>query len=88
MGIFESIVGSKIVGSAVKAGINFPKVMESAGIFAEHAYRGGFGRTATGALYGGTIGAAYGMASDNTSVLGGMAIGAGVGAGPFHSQTC
>lgn len=39
------------------------------------------GRTGQGALIGAGIGGAYGAMSDNTSVLGGMAIGAGLGAG-------
>ena len=41
---------------------------------------GRFGATATGAFYGGAAGGAWGMASEDTSVLGGMMMGAGMGA--------
>lgn len=41
---------------------------------------GGMGRTAAGALYGGLSGAAYGMASSDTSVIGGALGGAAIGA--------
>lgn len=42
--------------------------------------RGRYGRSAQGALLGGLAGAAYGAVSTNTSVLGGMMMGGGIGA--------
>ena len=39
------------------------------------------GTTAAGAFYGGLAGGMYGAASNDTSILGGMAMGAGMGAG-------
>lgn len=44
-------------------------------------FSGKLGRTAAGAAWGGTLGGLYGAMSSNTSVLGGIAMGAGLGAG-------
>ncbi len=43
--------------------------------------KGGFGRTAAGALWGMGMGGLYGAMSDKTSILGGMGMGLGLGAG-------
>jgi hypothetical protein len=64
-------------GAATRAG-NFAWNMGKLGSFAA---RGGLGRTAQGAMIGAGAGAAWGAVSDDTSVLGGMAMGAGLGAG-------
>lgn len=46
-----------------------------------HAAKGGFGRTAAGAVWGAGLGGLYGGMSSDGSVLGGMAKGAALGAG-------
>lgn len=51
------------------------------GQLGSYAARGGFGRTTAGALWGGAAGGLYGAMSSDTSVLGGMVAGAGLGAG-------
>lgn len=43
------------------------------------AFMGKYGRTAAGAAWGGAGGALWGMASDDTSVIGGALTGAGLG---------
>lgn len=52
-----------------------------AGATAAYALRGGYGRTVGGAAWGGLVGAGWGAVSDDTSVLGGALMGAGIGAG-------
>lgn len=87
--------GASYVGGAARGGMagitgNFARSQSAGlgymgGFGAARAGRklmtGGYGATATGAAYGGIAGGAYGAVSDDTSVLGGMAMGAGMGAG-------
>ena len=53
----------------------------AAGSAVKAAGMGRYGMTAAGSLYGGAAGAAWGMLSSDTSMLGGAAMGAGLGAG-------
>lgn len=83
-GLFSTIGGYvRAYGSfAAKSAIPAAK---TAGLMGANALLGGYGGGVQRAAIGGMAGAAYGAMSDNTSVLGGAAMGAGLGyAGPKY----
>lgn len=63
-------------GQAVK---NWGQLAKYGGSLAGGAFTGKYGSTAAGAAWGAAGGGLWGMASGDTSVLGGMAMGAGMG---------
>lgn len=75
--------GSKLLGNyATKMlGTKAGGAMAMAGVKAASAATGRYGATAAGAVWGGVGGAAWGAVSDDTSVIGGALMGAGLGAG-------
>lgn len=82
-GAWSGLSGGAVggLGRAGKAGFRHGSELTSAAWSTRGAMTGQYGRTLQGTAIGGAVGAGWGMASDDTSVIGGALMGAGLGAG-------